>query len=434
MVEIDPATFSCQHFVHINANSSTWKVIGWLGKGIGGGMQEKIESAEPTSIVGSIRNIGEPLRFTKVEPLAGFAAEAAKDGQQIKVWTKLALSSDDPLFHRLAENLASFVNNMTLQAGVSGVNLSRTNTVLLILKPDSTAELWLDTAAVTIRCMVKRSIAAGTVIFENDIADVTGMSFPCVTIDTADKVLCLFREGWHFGFAFNMNPKGKLDIGEFTTTLGTLYRNLRYKRLYDAISQQPVFDKLLTTGWFPFAEIITAEFSDLLNHHESGFNVDEIETNILSKFDNARVQHILERWIEKPHFSAKASLLKAAISAFQNKEPVAVIKILLTEIEGILNDAHRSVHNGRGAKLKDLLAFVEKSAEQKAGGSDTLLFPKAFSRYLREYTFANFDPIAQTGTAGSRHAVGHGAASQESYTMPRALRAILTLDQLAFYT
>ncbi|MDP1948909.1 MAG: hypothetical protein Q8L77_15565 [Nitrospirota bacterium] len=42
--------------------------------------------------------------------------------------------------------------------------------------------------------------------------------------------------------------------------------------------------------------------------------------------------------------------------------------------------------------------------------------------------------LFQTGTAGSRRAVGHGAAPRESYTMPRALQAILTLDQLDFYT
>jgi hypothetical protein len=53
---------------------------------------------------------------------------------------------------------------------------------------------------------------------------------------------------------------------------------------------------------------------------------------------------------------------------------------------------------------------------------------------LAAHTFANFDPAAQTGTAGSRHAVGHGAAAPESYTTTKALLAILTLDQLAFYT
>jgi hypothetical protein len=181
-------------------------------------------------------------------------------------------------------------------------------------------------------------------------------------------------------------------------------------------------------------EIITAEFKDILHHCEAGFDVAEIEEKIIAKFDAARTERILERWVDKPHFAAKADLLKAAITAFRNNEPIAVIKILLTEIEGVLNDAHRAIHGGQGAGLRDLLKFAEASAESKAGGSNTLFFPKDFGRYLREYTFANFDPSTQTGTAGSRHAVGHGAASQESYTMPRALQAILTLDQLAFYT
>ena len=159
---------------------------------MGDGQEEATASAEPTALVGSVRNIGEPLRFTNVEPLAGFAAEAAKGGQQIKVWTKLAISSDEPLFHRLVENLANVLNHMARQAGI-GVNLRRADTVLLVLKPNATAELWLDTAAVSIRCAVKRAIAAGTAVFEHDIADVTGMSFPCVTFGAADKVLYLFR-------------------------------------------------------------------------------------------------------------------------------------------------------------------------------------------------------------------------------------------------
>jgi hypothetical protein len=191
---------------------------------------------------------------------------------------------------------------------------------------------------------------------------------------------------------------------------------------------------LLSAGWFPFAEIISEEFKDLLHHCEAGFDVRDLEDKIIAKFDDARTQRILDRWIAKPHFAAKTDLLKVAIAAFRNKEPVAVIKVLLTEVEGVLNDAHRAAHGGQGAKLKDLLAFAETSAERKAGGSNTLLFPAAFGRDLREHTFAQFDPVAQTGTAGSRHAVGHGAATQESYTMPRALQAILTLDQLAFYT
>src|SRR3546814_20160934 len=66
--------------------------------------------------------------------------------------------------------------------------------LLLIFKPDSSAELWVDAAAVSLQCTIKRAVAARSVIFESDIADVTGMGFPCVTIGEQDKVLCLFRE------------------------------------------------------------------------------------------------------------------------------------------------------------------------------------------------------------------------------------------------
>src|SRR2546427_8677371 len=105
------------------------------------GQEEALASAEPPRLIGSVRNTGEPMRFANVEPLAGFAAEAAKGGQRVKVWTKLALTSDESLFHRLVENLANVVNHMAQQAGTS-VNLRGADTVLLVLKPDATAELW----------------------------------------------------------------------------------------------------------------------------------------------------------------------------------------------------------------------------------------------------------------------------------------------------
>jgi hypothetical protein len=380
-----------------------------------------------------VRNIGEPLRFTDVEPIAGFAAESAKPGQPVKICMRLALSSDEPLFHRLVESLDGVVRHMAQKAGVA-VNLGRADTVLLIFKPDNTAELWMDAAAVSLQCTVKRSIAARSVIFESDIADVTGMGFPCVAIGEKDKVLCIFREGWSFGLAFDFNPDGNLDLEWFSTALGTLHRTLRYRHLYKAVTDPAIFDPLLAAGWFPFVEIITTEFRELAQQIEAGFDIAELEAKTVVAFDVVRLGHLFERWAMKPHFAAKAALLKEAIEAFTAKRPASVIKIVLTEIEGVLNDAYKATHGGQGAKLKELLAFAQASAERRAGGPNTLFFPTAFGRYLAAHTFANFDPVAQTGTAGSRHAVGHGAAAQESYTMTRALQAVLTLDQLAFYT
>ena len=51
-----------------------------------------------------VGNLGAPIRLTGVN-LCGFSAEAARGSDTVKVWTKLALTSDEALFHRLVGNL-----------------------------------------------------------------------------------------------------------------------------------------------------------------------------------------------------------------------------------------------------------------------------------------------------------------------------------------
>lgn len=166
------------------------------------------------------------------------------------------------------------------------------------------------------------------------------------------------------------------------------------------------FQRFLNLGWFPFAETINAEFKSLPALVEAGLNIASWEERLVAAFDPARLNHLLDRWSHRPHFAAKSELQREAMDAFRAERPASVIKIVLTEIEGVLNDAHRAANGGKGAKLKDLLTFARASGEARSGAPDTLLFPAAFGEYLAKHTFAHFDPVAQTGTAGSRHAVG----------------------------
>lgn len=394
---------------------------------------ESLPEAEQNLVLGSVMNLGEPLRVADVGSPDSFLITAVPPGGGVaSVAIKGALTSDEPLFHRFIEGLEQVVARIVQLAGAE-FSLKRAATSLLVFKASGAAEFWFDTAAVSLQCLVKRPVEVATAIFENDIADITAMNFPCVTFEPDDKVLCLFREGWGFGLAFDFNPERNFDRGAFTRSLGTLVRTLRYRHLYGAMRSPETFDGLLAAGWFPFAEIINAEFKELASYVEEGFDMSDVESRLVDAFNERRLSHMLLRWSQKPHLAVRAGMLEEAINAFKAKAPASVIKIILTEIEGVLNDAHRAA-TGSGAKLKDLLEFALASAEKRAGSSDTLLFPLEFGKYLARHTFASFDPIAQTGTAGSRHAVGHGAAAQHTYTMPRALQAMLTLDQLAFYT
>lgn len=382
----------------------------------------------PGMLVG---NLGEPIRLTGVN-MNGFAVEAARAGDRAKVCTKLAVTSDNPLFHCLVENLNAVLTHLARQAG-KAIALSRANTVFLVIRPDDTADLWIDTVAVALTVTARRSLQAGMAVFENDIADVTAMHFPCVQIGARDRVLYLFREAWRFGLLLDFNPKGDLSLQEFERTLGTLYRRLRYRHLYDTVANATVFGRLVDAGWFPFVEIIGSEFRALADAAEAGFSLDDAEADLVAKFDPERLERMFERWAANPHFAPKERIFRSAVNAYKTDDPVAVLKIILTEIEGILANAHRAA-TGRGAKLKTLLSFTVQAAERKAGAPDTLLLPATFARYLEAYTFASFDPSIGPGASVSRHAVGHGAAEAEAYTRTRALQALLTLDQIAFST
>ncbi|MEX0853612.1 MAG: hypothetical protein WD036_10090 [Bauldia sp.] len=387
-------------------------------------------AGEPRPIL-LVGNAGEPIELTGVK-LAGFSAENARAGEVVRVWTKLALTSDEPIFHRMVEGLSGSLAAHAQEAG-RPINLTRASSVLLVIRPDETAHLRVDSAAVVMNALAKSAVKAGTPVFERDIADVTELRFPAVDIKPTDRLLYLFREDWRFALFFDFNPEGNLSLDEAARTLGALYRNLKYRHLYDALSNEVVFGRLVQAGWFPFADIIRQEFKSLALASEAGFALDDAETELCRKFDDERLERMFARWVAKPHFKPKEPILRSAIDAYKAKNWISVLKTVLTEIEGILQEAHRA-STGSSAKIDRLLKFAVETAERKAGGSDTLLFTAAFAKYLESNTFAHFDPSANDVTAGSRHAVGHGAARAATYTQVRALQALLTLDQFAFYT
>lgn len=142
---------------------------------------------------------------------------------------------------------------------------------------------------------------------------------------------------------------------------------------------------------------------------------------------------MLSRWLAQPHYAVKEALLREGVEALAQGKPIAGIKVMVTDIEGILNVACRA-HTGKAGNTKALLGFAIESAEKQTDGPGTLFLTTGFNRYLLNYMFANYDPDNLTEDTVSRHLVGHGDAGVGSYTMVRALLLILTLDQLAFCT
>jgi hypothetical protein len=377
--------------------------------------------------VGKIANSGSPVLIPKLE-VDGVSGGGALPGQPVEVITRLAITSDSPRFYPMAHGLAVLLDPHT------GKALHRGECILVVIKQDRSAQVWFDTAAVVHDVMMKRPASFGTAVFAGDIVDVQGMRFPCVDIEASDQVIVLFREQWRYALYFDFNPTRNLDREELGRALGTLYRSLAYRNQYELMRDADTRKKLFDYGWFPFAEIAQTEFLVLAQRIDLGMDMCEAEEPVIASFTRERLDRILERWGGKPSYAEKKAIFSSGIDAFLRRDPVASIKIMLTEVEGILNSEHEIQRGKRLRRIEPLVDFAIGSAEAKAGGPNTLLFPQEFKEYLRANTFASFDPReTKEAEAKSRHAVGHGAAKAESYTLSRALQVILTLDQLLFY-
>jgi hypothetical protein len=267
---------------------------------------------------------------------------------------------------------------------------------------------------------------------QSDLADVRRLRLSWLALQPKDGVLCCFKVGWKFGLFFDLHPERILDVDAMERSLGRLYRRLAFQALYDAFESEAGLSKLVAAGWFPFIEIVGGEFEELLKAYRDDVNTQEETAKLLRRFDAPRIDGMATRWWKGSLLSRRKDVLKPALGAFKRRNPASCLKIVLTEIEGILQDLHIG-EQGSGLSTKELLAFAANRGAQKASDPNSLLFPQEFLRYMRGYTYARFDPRKAEASAVSPHSVAHGRAMAKAYTMERALQSILTLDQINFY-
>lgn len=361
----------------------------------------------------------------------GFAASNARQGEVAQVAIRAALTSDQPLFHIYMKSIWAIISART-QASKIHISLNRVSTFLLVIHDDASADLYLNDIPIVMEVFAKKDVAAGQAVFLSDLADVRHMRIEGIEFKPTNKTIFCFKVGWKFALLFDLGRDRELDIRGMEQTCGHLYRILTFEEVYQALGDESLLQKLTASGWFPFIGIIGGDFDDLLKAYRNDFSIEAQEMQLLAKFDASRVDAVTSRWWKNPILSSRRAILEPALNAFKQNDPVSCLKNLLTEMEGVLRDA-RIVDMGAAAKIDKLLEYAADKGIQKSGSEDSLFFPKQFLRYLKDHTYATFDPLNTAGTIASRHSVGHGGAPSSVYTQVRALQAILTLDQIVFY-
>lgn len=362
--------------------------------------------------------------------LVGFAmANVAAEDESGPVLTQAALISDHPFFHHCLRSFAQDVDAKLRGQGVDA-HLAQASNFAILVDPDFTAKLYLDCIELSLEMIAKRAVEKGEAVWSNDIGDIYRgqMRFPKIRPDQ-HFIICL-RHEWKFLLIFDLTPEQPIDVDALEATIGIGMRRLMFETLYQTMGDERVLAAMFDKHWFPFNELIGAEFDDLQKAIKNDFNLEAVEANLITAFDQVRLNHLLERWWRNPHYDERRELLTEGVNLFSEGRFIPSIKTLMTEIEGILRDRHVPRSSGRQGMDKVLSIAFEDVA--KTAGADTIYFPTQFVDYLNASIYGHFDPN-QPGTGATRNTVGHGRAPKGSYTAVRALQTILVLDQINRY-
>lgn len=368
------------------------------------------------------------LRLSTVENMIGFAVETAQPGEMAKVQTRGSLVSDNPLFYTYIDQ----ISNIFLKSVLVGQVFQ----FLVLIHENLSADIFINDFHVKVLMMTKRDIQKGEVVTTGDIADIKKLSFEGINIKETDKIIYCFKVGWKFGLFFDLNRENPLNIPSMEVELGALYRYLSFQYIYDVFDSKPQFANLLKDGWFPFIDILALEFKELSEAYKNLADPQEQVQKIVEKFNEERVQRIVKKWWKNEVFLDKKEILESGIQSYledDTKGFIACIKILLTEIEGIIRIHYfKETGKGRNVYIPDLINHIFDRAKTKTGSDASLFFPRDFLQYLKDAIFPKFD-LEKGDIALSRHTSSHGVAKVEDYSKIRAIQMILILDQLYFY-
>lgn len=367
--------------------------------------------------------------------IIGFATENAIEGAQVKIMTRDFITSDDPLFQKYVRHICDlFLNPQKVLVD----NVTR---FAIVIHANRTVDLFLnDELSLVLEISPKRDVAAGELVTYDNVADLRRVKLQDIVLSPSDKVICCIKVGWKFALFFDLSRPSPFDTDRMEVALGDLYRHLSFEAVYEALASDALTKDMMQDGWFPFLEIIGVEFQILSEAYKNNHDIAGVTTRLIASFTVDRLEKMTTRWWRNPIIAEHQPIFEAGIKAFLAGDEaghISAIKILGSEIEGILRRQHARDTGKAKWKLKPALDHTIELGRMKTGNRPSSLFlPDVFSRYLTNNIFQDFDLGAvstSTDVPLNRHSVAHGAAGPSSYTSSRALQMILIVDQLSFY-
>jgi hypothetical protein len=361
--------------------------------------------------------------------LEGFALQDGLGGNKIKIQTEGFLYSSKEMFHIILDQIKNIFSSLDLQ---------KSNDFIIIIHPNKEADIYIDNIDITFKAIPKRSVKKGEGIYKRDIADISDINLEGTNFDKDDKIIWVFRIDWRFGLFFslysNRESTTKQDI---LNKMSACFKRLFYFREFECLENPHITDPLVADGWFPFLHLIGYNLTKLLSCYQTK-NIKKRNIRLktfLSDFTKDEIFRMANKWWENGIYDDKRVLIETGLNNYCENNAagyIACIKILMSEIEGIVRIMYCKENNTGYANFEQLQKYIKEKGKKKYESNDSLAFPEDFYDYLHNYIFANFD-ITKDSIDVTRHSANHGVASPNKYTQERALQTILILDQLHYY-
>lgn len=376
------------------------------------------------------------VRLPGESPTVGYAVDAgAREGEEVRVSsTEFTSSEDGEIFVTRLEGIAQEL--LSALPEKARLQPSQVDHLVGIYRKDMTATVYLNECFIRAQVRSARTIDAGELVTEDDIADIASASF--VVRKTGEEVVfppdaglvVVFSSGWRKGLFFDqapLLPDGKerdYDVGK---ALGSFLARLDNAPI--ASMDRETWDFMIGRGWFPFIGLPRRISRSLVGFARSEIDLDVVLPEVVEAVGTA-VPGFRESWGQAELFAPHRDLLLRALERFEAGDYLSCTALVHSRIEGILRSIHEALGE-TGRPGQRALARMGTEGRREVLHENSYLLPDGFRRFLEEAYFADFEP-GKPATL-SRNSVGHGVASQEEFGEKGACLSLLIVHQLFYY-
>lgn len=363
----------------------------------------------------------------KLDPLIGFSLGYARPGERMNVSTRAMVTAEDGERFTI---LLDQISDCILSHVKARPDESTIGQLVVVLRPDSTADVFINEPPMVARVTAKKPVNAGEPVLQDSIADIHSVSFRGLDVPDDAGVLVLISSRWRRGVFYDFEPIARPEVRRPKDALGVALASLwTYLGFQDRLGlTDGDRARLSAEGWFPFIGLSTKLVRDMAEHVRAGWPADDLLDRVAAEVRTA-VPRLRTHVKESPVFDGHRTVVLPALDHFENGDVVSAATMLYPRIEGLLRGHHAHVSAGVRASQSALAA----SAAVDARGirhPNSLLLPERFEAYVRDVYFASFDPQAPQGV--NRNTVGHGVAPEGDLGVKAAVLAVLIVEQLAF--